>query len=243
VLVLHDMRRGLLAVCPPPPSPQESHEAFGPCPPFMHLPAEPPTDPVHVNLIACYLSYSLATLSSALFSPRHLASLPIDGNSDKEGASRDAALASQLQELLLAEGILEWSPHMTDKLPVPQLNALLKRAYTSLIQSSSEYSQTYPNTVFFLRCYGLLCLIETRGGTIKPDTLWDQATRFCVSLIQRTKSSGGKVLGHSLALMSKIMDRVELRGDAGDFKASKGFVTFCELWLDLARNVRPRPLR
>jgi hypothetical protein len=217
---------------------QEPKAAFGPCPPFLPIPGALPTDAIHVHLIACYLSYSLATISSTLFSSSHANKL-LSNCSSTTGSvpSLDDILCIQLQELFKGDTLLAWSPRIREKVPVAQMNSLLKHAYSSLVQSSARNSHTHPNSVFALRSYGLLCLLTCRDGGMKPATFWDQAIRFCTSLIQRTSSEDGRIHGTSLSLLSRVIDEVERHEDVQNFKTSNGFVTFCELWLDTAQKV------
>ena len=209
----------------------------------LPLSSEHPTDTLKITLLSNYLAHALATLSHILFSPEALEKVSaVRGSATTvETAVIDDVLEEMLQELFTSDTILQWQPYLSAVLPSKQVDAFLTRTYTTVIKSSAAKSSTHPRAVFALRHYTLLCLLRTQPGSIAPDMFWDQANKFCSSLFQRTmssESSNSKLKEESvLRTFSRVVEYVEGRPDHAEFLSGRGFIHFCEYWLDFAKRV------
>lgn len=210
----------------------------------LPLSSEHPTDTLKITLLSNYLAHALATLSHILFSPEALEKVStVHGSATiTEAAVIDDVLEEMLQELFTSDTILQWQPYLSAVLPSKQVDAFLTRTYTTVIKSSAVKSSTHPRAVFALRHYTLLCLLRTQPGSIAPDMFWDQANKFCSSLFQRTmssNSSNGKQKNEKSVLrtFSRVVEYAEGRSDHAEFLSGRGFVHFCEYWLDFAKRV------
>jgi separase len=143
-------------------------------------------------------------------------------------------------------------------LPTKHMDSLLSRAYTSLTKLTSSPS---PNpklhlkstpainasheSIFILRMYALRCLIHTSPGTIETNMFWDQVVRFTSSFVKSTASDvtlEERCTTTVLFAYADIVERGEKRPDRDTFMAidqkGKGFLNFCEYWMEFTKRVR-----
>jgi hypothetical protein len=201
----------------------------------LHIPATPPEDTIHVALISTYLSQSISTLPHIL-----LLSSPASSSAKapkKTDQDSDTILEQSLNETLASGTLLQWSSILRSQLPPKQYNNLLMRAYSNIIQSSASYSQSHPRTVFSLRLYSLMCLLETIDGAVEPDTFWNQANKFFTSVTQKTVTREGPEGKVILSAFDRVQRTVEERDDASKFFGSSLYIKFSECRLECATKV------
>lgn len=152
--------------------------------------------------------------------------------------------------------LLAWVPSLTS-LPTKHMDSLLTRAYTSLTKlalSPTPVPKTHlkstsavdpsPESIFILRMYALRCLVHTSPGTVETSVVWDQVARFTTTFVKATASEIAleeRCTAIVLSVYADLVDRIEMRPDRDVFMAidqkGKGFLGFCEYWMDFTKRV------
>ncbi|TFK48944.1 hypothetical protein OE88DRAFT_1737166 [Heliocybe sulcata] len=139
----------------------------------LPLPSSPFVDPDLLNLISTYLLYSLIITSNSVL------------------LSDSASSVDSLPDILFDKPtLLAWIPGLSS-LSTKHLDSIYTRAFTSLVKSSTLCSG-HPAVLLRVRVYALLCLLHTSPGTVAPDTLWDQATKFFTAFAKSIQGTSRK---------------------------------------------------
>ena len=205
---------------------------------LLMLPKPPslPTDPIVLTLISTYLLHAVIIYAR---------SETITSN----------ALATTLNSPS-STSLLAWVPSLTS-LPTKHMDSLLTRAYTTLTKlalsptpipkthlKSTSVVDPSPESIFILRMYALRCLVHTSPGTIETNMVWDQVARFTTTFIKATASDVAleeRCTTIVLSAYADLVERVEMRPDRDIFMAidqkGKGFLGFCEYWMEFTKRV------
>ena len=203
-----------------------------PMPPFL------PKNPIVLTLISSYLLHSIIIYA-------------------RSGTITTNVLATTLNSPSSCScSLLAWVPSLTS-LPTKHMDSLLTRVYTSLTKlalSPTPIPKTQlkltstvdpsPESIFILRMYALRCLVHTSPGTVETNMVWDQVTRFTTTFVKATASDVAleeKCTAIVLSTYADLVERVEKRPDSDIFMAidqkGKGFLGFCEYWMEFTKRV------
>ena len=203
---------------------------------LLMLPRPPslPTNPIVLTLISTYLLHAVIIYT-------------------RSGTITVNALATTLNSPSSAS-LVAWVPSLTS-LPTKHMDSLLTRAYTSLTKlapSPTPIPKTHlkstsavdpsPDSIFILRMYALRCLVHTSPGTVEANMVWDQVARFTSTFVKATASaSEERCTAIVLSAYADLVDCVEMRPDRDIFMAidqkGKGFLGFCEYWMEFTKRV------
>lgn len=199
-------------------------------------PPSPPANPTVLTLISTYLLHALIIHA-------------------RPGTITINALAATLNSSSSA-ALLAWIPSLTS-LPTKHMDSLLTRAYTLLTKlvsspapnpktnlKSTSTVDASPESIFILRIYALRCLVHTSPGTVETNMFWDQATRFTSAFVKATTSDIAleeRCTTVVLSAYADLVERGEKRPDRDTFLAidqkGKGFLGFCENWMEFTKRV------
>ena len=203
---------------------------------MLPRPSSLPTNPIVLTLISSYLLHALIIYA-------------------RSGKITTNALAEILNSPN-SSSLLEWVPSLTS-LPSKHMDSLLTRAYTSLTKlalSPTPVPKTHlkstsavdpsPESIFVLRMYALRCLVHASPGTAETNMVWDQVVRFTTTFVKATVSDAAleeKCTAIVLSAYADLVERVEMRPDRDIFMAidqkGKGFLGFCEYWMEFTKRV------
>ena len=195
-----------------------------------------PTNPIILTLISTYLLHALIIHA-------------------RPGIITINALATTLNSPN-CDSLLAWVPSLTS-LPTKHMDSLLTRAYTSLTKlasspvpnpktllKSTPTVDASPESSFILRMYALRCLVHTSPGTVETNMVWDQVARFTSAFVKATASDVALEERCTTVVLSAYADLVECgekRPDGDTFMAidqkGKGFLAFCENWMEFTKRV------
>lgn len=201
-------------------------------------------DSVILNLLSSYLTHSLVILVNLIQSPAKVAST-------SNLYSLDAFATLLLEE---SGTLLSWVPKISANgiVSTKHVDSQLTRVYSALTKAIAA-EKTSLQAVFTLRMYGLSCLACATVGTVDPNTLWDQAIRFGGSWIRSLSgqpSSSTSSLAplpeqeeEAAATICKVfgifVDTLRDRPTWGQLVDGKGWMSFCEYWVAVAKRVSP----
>lgn len=203
---------------------------------MLPRPTSLPTNPIVLTLISTYLLHALIIYA-------------------RSGRITVNSLATTLNSPSPAS-LLAWVPSLTS-LPTKHMDSLLTRAYTSLTKlalsptpipkthlKSTSAVEPSPDSIFILRMYALRCLVHTSPGTVETNMVWDQVARFTTTFVKATASDVAleeRCTATVLSAYADLVDCVEMRPDRDIFMAidqkGKGFVGFCEYWMEFTKRV------
>jgi separase len=205
---------------------------------LLMLPRPPslPTNPIVLTLISTYLLHAVIIYT-------------------RSGTITVNALATTLNSPSFAS-LLASVPSLTS-LPTKHMDSLLTCAYTSLTKlafsptpipkihlKSTSAVDPSPESIFILRMYALRCLVHTSPGTIETNMVWDQVARFTTNFVKATASDVAledRYTAIVLSAYADLVERVEKRPDRDIFMAidqkGKGFLGFCEYWMEFTKRV------
>ena len=203
---------------------------------MLPRPTSLPTNPIVLTLISTYLLHALIIYA-------------------RSGRITVNSLATTLNSPSPAS-LLAWVPSLTS-LPTKHMDSLLTRAYTSLTKlalsptpipkthlKSTSAVEPSPDSIFILRMYALRCLVHTSPGTVETNVVWDQVARFTTTFVKATASDVAleeRCTATVLSAYADLVDCVEMRSDRDIFMAidqkGKGFVGFCEYWMEFTKRV------
>ncbi|KAG7448865.1 uncharacterized protein BT62DRAFT_946578 [Guyanagaster necrorhizus] len=203
----------------------------------MPIPAVPSAiEPALLTLISNYFMYALVVITSTYFPPQKPTLQPNKLPTD---------FLTNLADTLRNEfTLMSWMPFF-QHLPAKHINFILTRVYSVLTKSiPAEVMQTNAPSAFFIRMHALCCLAYTSPGTVgSPDVFWEQPTKYASvymkSLLSEQPSSSD-VHQHATNILvlafSHLVTIAETKQVSADFLKGKGFVTFCEYWIELANR-------
>jgi separase len=205
---------------------------------LLMIPKPPslPTNPIVLTLISTYLLHALIIHA-------------------RPGMNTINALATTLNSPN-STSLLAWVPSLTS-LPIKHMDSLLTRAYTSLTKLASSPASNpkthlkststvdaSPESIFILRMYALRCLIHTSSGTVETNMVWDQVARFTSIFVKAAALDVAleeRCTTVVLTAYADLVESAEKRPDRDTFMAidqkGKGFLAFCENWMEFTRRV------
>ncbi|KAI6117301.1 peptidase family C50-domain-containing protein [Pisolithus croceorrhizus] len=199
---------------------------------LLFLPLPPPRDVALITLAFTALTYALSALTPLLHSTVSL---------------QDSVLALQHHPSLLDLAQRITNESISEKTK----DALLTRAYTSLTKAcnrllpdSHTISDSDLRSIFYLRIYGISCLLYTSPGTIKPSTFWDQVQKACMAYVRTSvdptsphdaRTSEVAVAPYISQTIRGLVGRID-SVDFRDFLEAKAFLGVCDLWMNLAKR-------
>ncbi|KAI6116384.1 peptidase family C50-domain-containing protein [Pisolithus sp. B1] len=199
---------------------------------LLFLPLPPPRDVALTTLAFTALTYALSALTPLLHSTVSL---------------QDSVLALQHHPSLLDLAQRITNESISEKTK----DALLTRAYTSLTKAcnrllpdSHTISDSDLRSIFYLRIYGISCLLYTSPGTIKPSTFWDQVQKACMAYVRTSvdptsphdaRTSEVAVASYISQTIRGLVGRIDSVGFR-DFLEAKAFLGVCDLWMNLAKR-------
>ena len=203
---------------------------------MLPMPPSLPTNLIVLTLISTYLLHAVIIYA-------------------RSGTITINALATTLNSPSSAS-LLAWVPSLTS-LPTKHMDFLLTRAYTSLTKlalSPTPIPKTHlkstsavdpsPESIFILRMYALRCLVHTSPGTVETNMVWDQVARFTTTFVKATASDVAleeRCTAIVLSAYADLVERIEKRPDRDIFLAIdqkvKGFLGFCEYWMEFTKRV------
>ncbi|KAI6127502.1 peptidase family C50-domain-containing protein [Pisolithus croceorrhizus] len=199
---------------------------------LLALPLPPPSDVTLITLAFTALTYALSALTPLLHSTVSL---------------QNSVLALQHHPSLLDLAQRVTNESISEK----TTDALLTRAYTSLTKACNRLlpdthtiSDSDLRSVFYLRIYGISCLLYTSPGTIKPSTFWDQVQKACMAYARTSidptsphdaRTSEVAVASYISQTIRELVGRLESVGSR-DFLEARAFLGVCDLWMNLAKR-------
>ncbi|KAK0220404.1 cysteine peptidase C50 [Armillaria fumosa] len=201
------------------------------------IPAIPMSiEPALLTLISNYFMYALVVITSTYFPPP---------NSTLRPSKLPTDFLTHLEDTLRREfTLISWMPFFRG-LPAKHMDFILTRIYSVLTKSiPAELMQSNNSSAFFIRMHGLCCLAYTSPGTVGgPDIFWEQPTKYAAvymkSLLSEQLSSSDvqQQAANTLVLaFSHLVSIAETKQDSAEFLKGKGFVAFCEYWIELANR-------
>lgn len=188
--------------------------------PLLSLPLPPPSAPLdmmHQSIICTYLSHALTTISRYI--------------------SPQSTLHTSFLDLISRPGaLLSWIPHLTT-LPSKTIDSTLKRNYVAITTSFTS-PPAAPLTLLTVRFYALRCLVLT--SDLDANTFWEQTIKVGSAYIKTVESSQNEEAKATRCLLDNFRDVVrdaESRQDKISVLQGRGWISFCEYWLCLAKRV------
>jgi separase len=195
----------------------------------LPIPPEPPQDDITLSLVSNYLINAIIILS-------HYAT----NTSRSSTAQPGLPFHSFCSSLVSTSTLLTWMPSLST-LSAKHLDSILTKGYSVINKLAQSNSKEAPETLFRIRTYAIKCLAYTSQGTISPDSLWNQTTKFSAEYIKTQISNKSTSESESarvvLASYSDIISVTEKRADRNVMMSGQGFLHFCESWTSFANRV------
>ncbi|KAK0494593.1 cysteine peptidase C50 [Armillaria luteobubalina] len=193
-------------------------------------------EPALLTLISNYFMYALVVITSTYFPPSKSTLRPSKLPTD---------FLTHLEDTLRREfTLISWMPFF-QRLPPKHMDFILTRIYSVLTKSiPAELMQSNNSSAFFIRMHGLCCLAYTSPGTVgSPDVFWEHPTKYAAvymkSLLSEQPSSSDvqqQAANTLVQAFSHLVSIAEMKQDSAEFLKGKGFLAFCEYWIELANR-------
>ncbi|KAI0089987.1 peptidase family C50-domain-containing protein [Irpex rosettiformis] len=200
---------------------------------------------VLLTLLTSYLMYTHIATSWSLFYQLSA--------EDLGSAAASESLYHFAHTLHTSSTLLQWLPYLRS-FSSKHIDSALTRVYTALTKSSSlpsvsSYSVEQTKSIYRIRLYSLLLLVNTSPGALKSSTFWDQCVKFTAayvkSILASDRSSSetqNDVTEVVLESFDTILQYAEKRSDRDDAKEGwmkgEAFVAFCEYWIEFATRAK-----
>jgi len=194
---------------------------------LLSLPHPPPNQPIDstiLTVLSSYLHHAIASFSGCLFS---------------SSTSNVAAFQPFSKALGETPSLLSWIPFLSS-LPEAHKDSILIGIYTTLSKLSSPTPTQSAKAIYNLQSYALSCLLHTSVGTVEPDKLWSQATKFATTLVNNVTADASAKENATRTILSSYSSLVRIAEERDDrtFLTGKGFVSLCQYWTRFAKRVR-----
>lgn len=197
-----------------------------------------PIESTLLTLISTYLANALVALPYFLF-PQPI---PTARDTSKHAATTVASLSAFVQVLNDTPTLLQWIPYLSS-ISKKHADSILTRVYSGLTKSTSSLtaSPATARSLFLIRLYAISCLAHS-SIVDNPDNFWDQASKFGAAYVKSvaTADSGpqAEMAGLIASAFMKLVSFAKQRRDREIFLHGKGFLGFCEYWMEFANKVR-----
>ncbi|TDL24888.1 hypothetical protein BD410DRAFT_766456 [Rickenella mellea] len=171
-------------------------------------------DAVRQSLVSSYLSHTLTVISNLI-------------------APHTTSHKVFLETLLKPGSIISWISFLS-ALPAKTLDSALKRAYISITSSFSS-PPTSSLTLVQLRFFALQYLLL--ATPLESTPFWEQTLKYASAYVKNIAGSDEVTATQVLLdLFDGVVTVAETRNDSPSTQAGKGWVSFCEYWMALARR-------